>query len=176
MTAKGSSRDAELLSRWVREHGRVLRAFLLGLVGRPDVADDLMQDVFRRAWQARGRYQDQGRERAYLLTIADRLACDRSRRLGVEVNVDDEAWQRLEPAADDSSPLDELARGETGGELAAALDALSPSQRRVLLLRYFSDLEFAEIADLMEIPVNTALSHAHRGLLALRKLMTEKAS
>jgi RNA polymerase sigma-70 factor (ECF subfamily) len=175
MTAQGTSRDAELLSHWVREHGPALRAFLLGLVRRPDVADDLVQDVFRRAWQARGKYHDQGRERAYLMRIADRLACDRSRRMGVEVNVDDQAWQRLEPAADDTLPLDELTRGDTSGELGAALDALSPSQRRVLLLRYFSDLEFAEIAEVMEIPVNTALSHARRGLMALRKLLTEKA-
>jgi RNA polymerase sigma-70 factor (ECF subfamily) len=175
MTAQGHSGDAELLSRWVREHGPAVRAFLLGLVQRPDVADDLVQEVFRRAWQARDQYSEQGRVRAYLMRIADRLACDRSRRLGVEVNVDEDAWQRLEPATGDPQPLDDLARGETSGELAAALEALSVAQRRVLLLRYFSDLEFTEIAQQMEIPLNTALSHARRGLLALRKLMTEKA-
>ena len=57
----GPNRDAELLSRWVGEHGGAVRAFLLGLVRRPDVADDLLQEVFRRAWQARHRYQEQGR-------------------------------------------------------------------------------------------------------------------
>ena len=98
--------------------------------------------------------------------------CDRGRRLNVEVTVDDRAWQQLEPAADEASPLDELAGREASDELAAALGALSQPQRRVLLLRYFSDLEFAEIAELMEIPLNTALSHARRGLMALRKQLT----
>jgi DNA-directed RNA polymerase specialized sigma24 family protein len=41
-------------------------------------------------------------------------------------------------------------------------------------LRYYSEMEFAEIARLMEIPLNTALSHAHRGLIALRRQLAEK--
>jgi RNA polymerase sigma-70 factor (ECF subfamily) len=165
-----------LLSRWVREHSWAVRGFLLGLVRRQDVADDLLQEVFKRAWQFRGSYQDQGRERSYLLRIADRLACDRGRRLGVEVTVDEAAWRELEPASDDEPPLGELSQHDTHCELAAALGRLSPAQRRVLLLRYYSDLEFAEIASVMEIPLNTALSHARRGLAALKKQLTENAT
>jgi RNA polymerase sigma-70 factor (ECF subfamily) len=175
-TAHGPHGDAELLARWVREHGSAVRAFLLGLVRRADVADDLLQDVFRRAWQARRSYQEQGRERAYLLRIADRLVCDRGRRMGVEVTVDEQAWQQLEPESEQDSPLDAMARHETSDELTAALSALSNSQRRVLLLRYFSDLDFAAIANQMDIPLNTALSHARRGLLALRKQLAERTT
>jgi RNA polymerase sigma-70 factor (ECF subfamily) len=169
----GPQHDAELLSRWVREHSRAVRGFLLGLVRRHDVADDLLQDVFQRAWQARGSYEDRGRERSYLLKIADRLVCDRARRLGVETTVDDAAWRELEPSGDEHSPLDELASRDTSRELARGLDRLSPAQRRVLLLRYYGELEFAEIARQMEIPLNTALSHARRGLLALKRTLTE---
>ena len=165
--------DAELLSRWVREHSRAVRGYVLGLVRKQDVADDILQEVFQRAWQARSTYQEQGRERAYLLRIADRLVCDRGRRMGVELTVDDAAWQQLEPAAAVDEPLDALATGETRSELSAALGRLSPPQRRVLLMRYFGDLDFAEIARTMEIPLNTALSHCRRGLLTLRKLLTE---
>ncbi|MDX1947994.1 MAG: RNA polymerase sigma factor [Pirellulaceae bacterium] len=166
--------DAELLSRWVREHSRAVRGFVLGLVRKQDVADDILQEVFQRAWQARGTYQEQGRERAYLLRIADRLVCDRGRRKGVEQTVDEAAWQQLEPAADEDEPLATLTSGEVRGEVAAALDRLSPPQRRVLLLRYFGDCDFAEIARTMEIPLNTALSHCRRGLATLRKLLTEE--
>ena len=174
--SSGPQHDAELLTRWVREHSRAVRGFLLGLVRREDVADDLLQEVFQRAWQARGSYQEQGRERSYLLKIADRLVCDRGRRLGVEVTLDDDAWRQVEPAIDSQLPLDVLASGDTSRELAAGIDRLSSPQRRVLLLRYYSDLEFSEIARLMEIPLNTALSHAHRGLIALRRQLTEKSA
>jgi len=169
----GPQDDSALLSRWVREHSRAVRGFLLGLVRRHDVADDLLQEVFQRAWQARAGYQERGRERSYLLKIADRLACDRSRRLGVEVTVDESAWELLEPSGESQQPLDVLADRDTSRELAAGLDRLTPPQRRVLLMRYYSDLEFADIASQMEIPLNTALSHARRGLMALKKVLTE---
>src|SRR5437773_11078843 len=89
----------ERLAHWVREHAAAVRGYLLGMVRRADVADDLVQDVFQRAWQARDRYRDEGYERAYLLRIADRLVIDRSRRMGHEVNVDEATWREVEPAA-----------------------------------------------------------------------------
>src|SRR5262245_34811993 len=131
----GPSRE-EFAYRWVLEHAAVVRGYLLGLVRRPEVADDLAQEVFRRAWQAHNRYQDRGRQRAYLLTIADRLACDRARRLGVEVTVDGDAWREIEPAECDH-PVDRLMERESEAQLIDALQELSPMQRRVLLLRYY---------------------------------------
>ena len=66
-----------------------------------------------------------------------------------------------------------LAR-EAIGEVHRALEQLSPPQRRVLLLRYYGQMSFAEIAHIMEIPLNTVLSHCHRGLEKLRKLLGEE--
>lgn len=159
--------------RWVLEHAGAVRGYLLGLVQRADVADDLAQEVFRRAWQARDRYREQGHERAYLLTIADRLACDRARRKGIELTVDAEAWRSLEPAADESSPDEELLRQEMSAELTFALSQLSPMQRRVLMLRFYGEMEFAQIAQTVGCPLGTVLSHCRRGLVALRNLMAE---
>ena len=170
----GPSRD-EFAYRWVLEHAAAVRGYLLGIVRREDVADDLAQEVFRRAWQAHDRYQDQGRQRAYLLTIADRLACDRARRSGVEITVDSESWRAIEPAASDSPP-DQIMVQESEEELLAALEQLSPTQRRVLLLRYYGEMEFAEIAEAIGCPLSTALSHCRRGLLALRKQLVEETS
>jgi RNA polymerase sigma-70 factor (ECF subfamily) len=162
------------LAHWAREHGRAVRGYLLGLVGSPDVADDLTQDVFRRAWEARTRYRESGNARAYLLCIADRLACDRARRAGREVTIDEDAWRRLEPEGDDDSPAESLAREETLRQLAAALAGLTSEQRRVLLLRYYGEMPFKEIAEQMETPLGTVLSHCRRGLAALRKLLIEE--
>jgi RNA polymerase sigma-70 factor (ECF subfamily) len=141
-------------------------------VRRADVADDLLQEVFQRAWQARDRYEDQGYERAFLLRIADRLVIDKSRRSRREVNLDETTWHDVEPAVEADSPLDELHTAETNQELTAALDQLSLNQRRVLLLRYFGDLSFEQIAAELDCPLGTALSHCRRGLQAMRKLLT----
>jgi RNA polymerase sigma-70 factor (ECF subfamily) len=169
---EASERPDERLARWVREHAAAVRGYLLGLVRRVDVADDLLQEVFQRAWQARDRYEDQGYERAFLLRIADRLVIDKSRRSRWEVNLNGTTWHEIEPAAEGDSPLDELHVAETNQELSAALDQLSLNQRRVLLLRYFGDLSFEQIAAELNCPLGTALSHCRRGLQAMRKLLT----
>jgi RNA polymerase sigma-70 factor (ECF subfamily) len=163
--------DDERVTAWVREHGAAIRGFVWGMVRRSDVVDDLVQDVFFRAWQARHRYAESGSVRAYLLRIADRLVCDHSRKAGREISVEDDDWQRIEPVSAGPLPSDTLSLAETGRQLTAALDELSSAQRRVLLLRYYGNLEFAEIARAMDCPLGTVLSHCRRGLLALRKVL-----
>src|SRR5262245_18965361 len=165
---------AQRIARWVRDHARAVRGYVLGFVRRTDVADDLVQDVFQRAWLARDRYRDEGHERAFLLKIADRLVIDHSRRLGREVNVDEATWSELEPAASDEMPADALSRLQTNEELTCLLDQLTIAQRRVLLLRFFGNMTFEEIAAALDCPLNTALSHCRRGLAALRKLLIAK--
>jgi RNA polymerase sigma-70 factor (ECF subfamily) len=162
-------------ANWVAEHAQAVRGYLVAMLRRPDLADDLAQEVFCRAWQARDRYREQGNARAYLLRIADRLVCDHRRRGGRELTLDEEAWQAIEPPSDVVEPSEAVSLEEAGSQLAAALDLLSPVQRRVLLLRYYGQLRFAEIAEAIGCPLNTTLSHCRRGLLALRRLLVESA-
>ena len=166
--------DEQLFAGWVREHGRAVRGFLLAMVRRPDVADDLSQEVFCRAWQARARYREQGNARAYLLRIADRLVCDRGRRAEPEVHLSEDGWKQHEPLDAAQEPPQTALMAEATEQLASALDRLSPVQQRVLLLRYYGQFSFAEIAGMIGCPLSTALSHCRRGLETLRKLLVEK--
>jgi RNA polymerase sigma-70 factor (ECF subfamily) len=162
------------LARWIEDHGRAVEGYLLSLVRDPNVVDDLLQEVFCRAWQARHRYEEAGKERAYLLTIADRLVRDRHRRAWRETPVAEERWQLIEPADRSEPPLESLARREAEQQLSEALVSLSEPQRRTLLLRYYGGLDFSEIAHALGCPLNTVLSHCRRGLQALRRLLVEE--
>lgn len=172
MTSLPSSSDHQRFAEWIRQHGHVVRGYLRAMV-RSDEAEDLLQEVFRRAWQARERYCEQGSPRAYLLRIADRLIIDRHRGRHPEVNLNTDQWRVVEPSLD-ADPAQMFTRTEARAELAAALEQLTPLQRRVLLLRFFGELTFAEIAAAIDCPLNTTLSHCRRGLLAMRKLLAEK--
>jgi RNA polymerase sigma-70 factor (ECF subfamily) len=143
------------------------------MVRRPDIADELTQDVFFRAWQARDRYREEGHARAYLMRIADRLACDRARKLTGEIQVSDEHWKLVEPAGPAVEPAAALMTEEALQQLDVAMERLSPAQRRVVLLRFYGALSFAEIAKLMDCPLGTALSHCHRALQTLREQLVE---
>ena len=108
---------------------------------------------------------------AYLLRIADRLVCKWWRRRNPVANLDKEGWNDHEPASPTATPLDLAATAEQMALLTNAMKRLSPIQQRVLLLRYYGQLNFAEIADITEIPLCTALSHCRRGIEALRTLL-----
>lgn len=170
MTSDDPSPEAdERLVRWVHEHAVAIRGYLLGMVQRAEVADDLLQEVFKRAWLAKDHYVEQGHERAYLLRIADRLAVSTLRRPCREQTVDEATWAQLEPSDERAEPGNLLAARETAAAVENSLAALSAAQRRVLLLRYFGELTFAEIAEQTGWPLGTVLSHCHRGLAALRQ-------
>jgi RNA polymerase sigma-70 factor (ECF subfamily) len=174
MTATQSTGiETDRITGWFDQHGAAVRGYLRGLVRRDDVADDLTQDVFRRAWQARASYQEQGTPRAYLLRIADRLVIDRARKNRPEVSLGDGGWLAAEPQDQAPAPSAGLMRAEARHQLDAAMELLTAAQRRVLLLRYYGDLSFAEIAETMDCPLSTALSHCRRGLLALRQIISE---
>jgi len=163
----------ERVARWVHQHGLAVRGYLRSLTGRHDLADDLTQEVFQRAWIARDRYVDRGQDRAYLLTIADRLVCDRFRRIERETVLDGDAWTALQPIAAEREPLERLMTLEAGGKVREALERLSPAQRRVLLLRFYGEMTFEQIAETMQCPLGTVLSHSRRGLLVLREMLED---
>src|SRR5260370_41940519 len=75
----GQTSDHQRLVRWIEDHGPAVRGFLFARVRDPSLAEDLLQDVFCNAWEARARFAARGQDRAYLLTIADRLACSAQR-------------------------------------------------------------------------------------------------
>lgn len=166
--------DTERFIEWGHDHGPAVRGYLWSMVRRRDLADDLTQEVFCRAWQARDRYREQGNARAYLLRIADRLVFDRSRKTGREVTMSEEGWRQIEPESLTATPAQAALQAEAARRLAQAMDELSSIQRRVLLLRYYGQMSFSEIAEMIGCPLNTTLSHGRRGLLALRKTLVEE--
>jgi RNA polymerase sigma-70 factor (ECF subfamily) len=175
--AKDSATDsgkADRMAAWVRDHGAVIRGYLWGIVRRADTADDLTQEVFYRAWRHRDGYREQGQARAFLLRIADRLACDQLRRDKANMTRIDRIRETASSLSSHGDPAKHAADAEAAELLAAALDRLNEIQRRVLLLRYYGALPFNEIAETLGIPLSTALSHCHRGLRTLRTELAER--
>ncbi|HVJ82699.1 MAG TPA: RNA polymerase sigma factor [Planctomycetia bacterium] len=156
------------MDRWVRDFSAPLFHFLRRRIGDAALAEDLLQDVFCRAWEARERYAEQGTERGYLFAIADRLALGwlRGRRPAA-------LEETFDPPGDFPEPWKQLSGREEAAIAAAVIERLPEAQQRTLLLRYYGGMEFKEIAAVMGVPLNTALSHGKRGLDNLRRQMAE---
>ena len=158
-----------------------LYGYLYRLTGRPEDAEDLVQEVFVRLVRMIPQYEHDGRFEAWLFRIATNLARDRIRRLSrVSKAV---PLDRVEHEPGDSSGMERLADlSDPGSEvtlelseevdrLQGCLARLSQPEREVILLRHYSGMAFAEIAEAMGTPLGTALARAHRGLAKLRNWM-----
>jgi len=158
-----------------------LYGFLYRLTGHRNDAEELVQDVFVRVVRHIEGYDHDGRFEAWIFRIATNLARDRIRRfsrrpdIGQLPGVGDELGSGIE---EDRRKSAGVPRPDAGLEVAedverlqGALDQLPTAEREVIMLRHYSQLSFAEIAESMETPLGTALARAHRGLAKLRRIM-----
>ncbi|MCP4589799.1 MAG: RNA polymerase sigma factor [bacterium] len=174
--------DPDAYDALVDAYGQRLFGFLYRMTGRREDAEDLLQEVFLRMVRMLGRYRHQGRFESWLFRIAANLGRDRIRRVGRTPTIismsegsggegddQDAGWEPVSP--DEGGPDASLLQVERRGRLEEALGQLADAEREVIMLRHFSEMSFAEIAETMQTPLGTALARAHRGLAKLRRIM-----
>jgi len=140
------------------------------MVGRRDVAEDLMQETLLRAFRGLKSYQAEGKFRAWIFRIAVNQARDWIRRQRRQAVVSDDP----QPVADAPPDGPALAR-ERAQTVEQAMARLSEADREVLLMRYYGDMAFKEIAQATGEPLGTVLARAHRALKKLGDLIPEES-
>jgi len=164
------SGDTKAIDALVKRYQRALYTFLLRLTGDQDRADDLFQETFLRVLQSLDSYEEREKFGSWLFRIANRVAVDswrRSRTSRKHITTD---TQEIIGAID-GQPLPDMVveQAELVGKIESTLRILSDKQRRVFLLRMHGDLRFREIAEILEEPLNTVLSHMRYAVARLRK-------
>jgi RNA polymerase sigma-70 factor (ECF subfamily) len=149
---------------------------LVRLVGRPDVAEDLMQETMLRAFRSLETYRPEGKFRAWIFRIAVNLARDWIRRRPREpaTVLDDPSEPSAVANLGIAQPPDaEAQRRDRCRRVEAALARLHHADREVLVLRYYGDLAFKDIAKATGEPLGTVLARAHRALKKLGEMFPE---
>ncbi len=165
--AVGDHRAA--LSLCARHYGAAVGRLCMALVGSQAEADDLAQETLLTAHDGFAAYRGEGSVRAWLLGIA-RHKCART----VERRVRREARLRLVHDSDRVPPTDELlARRRRAERARAALDAVRPTEREALLLRYVSDLSYREVGEACGIDEVAARKRVSRAIARLRAALAE---
>ncbi|MGH9089699.1 MAG: RNA polymerase sigma factor [Acidimicrobiales bacterium] len=148
----------------VHEHGRAVHAYLARRAGR-QVADDLLTEVWLRAWRSRGSYEiGWAGPRPWLYGIARNVLRahwrGRADRTGPVLQLAEDPW----PAVDDR-----LDAGRLRHALAAALAALGEEHREALLLVAWEQLTPTEVAAALGLPPSTVRSRLHRARRLLQR-------
>ena len=150
----------------------VLYRAALRLTRRPADAEDLVQETYLKAFRAVDRFEPGTNLRAWLFTILHNTARNRARdRARDTVSVDSEIVDRAADAPPPGSrgsggpetPESLLLRETLAPELQAAIDALPEAFRQAVWLRDVEEFSYAEIAEMLSIPVGTVMSRISRG-------------
>ncbi len=156
-------REAEFKAFYFAEAGKLKRLALL-MTGEPDRAEDLAHDALLRTYKAWNRIRDDD-PGPYVRTALLNGCRNHLRRRATERR------NTPQPGIDtpDASPsVVEAVR------VAAALAILSPVRRAVVLLRFYEDLPEAQIAQILDRPLNTIKSDLRRALEQLRPVLGEE--
>jgi RNA polymerase sigma-70 factor, ECF subfamily len=157
--------DPEALTQLVLTQQQYVYSIAMSVLKDPDDAADLTQEAFIRLFRALGQYNNESRFTTWLYRLVVNLGRDELRRRGRQVPI-------APPALDDDEldPL-ALASRELSAEVRDALARLEEHYRLVLTLYYFDDLKYTDIAEILDVPLNTVKSHIRRGKERLALLL-----
>ncbi len=161
----GGSRDA--LSSLYCETKSAVYGFALSILRSAEDAEDVLQEVYIRVWQAAGGYAPQGKPMAWLLTITKNLSASKLRERGHRAELSEEQWQMLYVESPAVTSEDRLV-------LSSALGGLGESERQVVMLHAVAGLKHGEIAALLGLPLSTVLSKYSRALVKLKHMLGEE--
>jgi RNA polymerase sigma factor (sigma-70 family) len=154
----------------MRRHGAAIHAYLARRTSR-DTADDLLSEVFLRAYAARRQYDKRWKDaRPWLYGIARNVVREHRRRAGAAGDLGPESPEYLAVTEDPWSEVD--TRLDAAAQLSAlrhGLALLAPGDRDVLLLVAWEGLKPAEAAVALGIPPGTARSRLHRARSVMRE-------
>jgi RNA polymerase sigma-70 factor (ECF subfamily) len=156
LIAAAQAGDASAFRGIVERHHRLVAGLAYRLSGDADLADDVAQETFVRAWRGLARFEPRrpGSLRSWLCRIAHNLTMDALRR------------RRSEPLTSERpdhglSPFEAASRSETGAAVRQAVLQLPDHLRAAIVLREYEEMSYAEIAAVLEIPIGTVMSRLH---------------
>lgn len=163
-------KDFEALFRGQFER---LMGFVCGYVGDEETAKDIVHDAFAALWRNRGRLDARLSVRSYLFAIAQRQALNWVRHRRVEELNAGEVVRVMEEAAE------EMAEGREDeealyGRLEEKLGELPERQREVLMMCVVEGKKYREVAEELDITLNTVKTHLARALAFLRGELSEE--
>jgi RNA polymerase sigma-70 factor, ECF subfamily len=163
--SKGS---AESFNELFLRYKQPIYGFFRRRTGDPHHAEELTQETFLILLRSASRYEPRALFRTYLYAIAFKILRAHRRKAAFRATFFGHPSTIPDPAQQDAT--------ESGLWVRRAVEKLDRIDREILLLREFEQLSYAEIADLLQLPLNTVRSRLFRARTALRNLLEPAAA
>ena len=132
-------------------------------------AEDLVQETYLRLWNYRQAYRPSARISTFLFLLARQVRIDALRRQTRRENRE-ERWGKEQPTSEGPKPIG------IREDVRWALARLSEPLREVVELGVFQDLPYAEVSEILDIPIGTVKSRMHTALKKLKEIFDEPGS
>lgn len=151
-----------------RLYGGELYGFTLKELGDRGTAEEIVQEVFLRAWRHAGRYDpERAGVRTWLYQITRNAIIDSRRRAAVRPGLPQHE------SDSDAGTTATLEQAMLGWQVAAALERLTPEHRQMIRMAQFRGLTMREIADHTGLPLGTVKSRTWYALRSMRLVLEE---
>ena len=162
----------------IDRHKDRIFSYILHIVKDEDLANDLFQETFVKTIMniREGRYAENGKFSAWLTRVAHNLIIDHYRQLKVErlQSTDNTEVNILNRKELCEETIEEtMVTSQIHKDIRRLIKALPESQREVLMMRYYKNMSFKEIADLTKVSINTALGRMRYALINMRRIAEE---
>lgn len=155
----------------VEEHRERMYHLALDLTGNRDDAEDLLQDVFVKAYDAFDDFRGEAQRSSWLYRIAVNTYLNDERRRSADP-VEHDTGADLSMASDGHAADQRAERRQIQRDIDAALDTLSPRERTAFVLRHYRHQKVREVADAMEVAPGTVKSFLFRATRKLREALS----
>ena len=173
LVQRAQAGDPAAVSALVQSQQTYVYSIAMSLMHNPADAADMTQEAFVRLLRSLGTYRAETKFTTWLYRLVTNICLDGLRRRGRPIDSLDEptstqedsqtAGDKLADSDRWTQPEQEVELRESASEVRAALDELPPAQRLALTLHYFEDMRYEDIAETMNLPLNTVKSHIRRG-------------
>jgi RNA polymerase sigma-70 factor (ECF subfamily) len=163
-----SQGSSEAFTDLFRRYKQPIYGFFCRRVTDPLNAEELTQETFLALLRAASRYEPRALFRTYLYAIAFKILRAHRRKAAFRATFFGHPNHIPDPAKQDAT--------ESALWVRRAVEKLDPIDREILLLREFEQLSYAEIADLLQLPLNTMRSRLFRARVALHELLEPASS
>jgi RNA polymerase sigma-70 factor (ECF subfamily) len=168
---RAKSGDGEAVERLIRAHQDALYAFILRMSGRPELAEDIVQEAFVRVIRTLDRFDSRDRFSTWLFTIAKRLYVNAIQKHRPTYDTDVVEFRQ----GKEDGPALLSAQSESLDNVRRILDVvlarLNDQQREIILLFHQQNWSINDIADHLGMPEGTVKSHLHRARKRMRRVI-----
>ncbi|MBQ4280064.1 MAG: sigma-70 family RNA polymerase sigma factor [Rikenellaceae bacterium] len=173
------SGDESAISVLIERHRKRVADYIFMMVKNREITDDIFQDTFIKVirFLGEGRYTESGRFLSWVLRIAHNQVIDYFRQNKQQnlVTEGDAGYDILNNRKLAEGTIeDRMVSDQIESDVRKLIEFLPEEQREVVMMRYYMNLSFKEIAEQTNVSINTALGRMRYALINLRKLIEEK--